>query len=158
MIFHLTTIKSLHLEVLCSELCLRIIHAFMHVTNLGLIYSGILVMGVRLTFHWTAAAFTGLLSVPGWGWVKGWMNEWMNKWMNFFFNFRKSGAYVGMILTGENRRTRRKTCPIATLSTTDPTGLTWARTRAAAVRGRRLTAWPIARPRSYVSNTLEQSS
>jgi hypothetical protein len=27
----------------------------------------------------------------------------------------------GMILTGENRRTRRKTCPIATLSTTNPT-------------------------------------
>jgi hypothetical protein len=27
----------------------------------------------------------------------------------------------GMILTGENRRTRRKTCPSATLSTTKPT-------------------------------------
>jgi hypothetical protein len=27
----------------------------------------------------------------------------------------------GMILTGENRRTRRKTCPSATLSTTNPT-------------------------------------
>jgi hypothetical protein len=27
--------------------------------------SGILVMGVRLTSHWTAAAFMGLLSVPG---------------------------------------------------------------------------------------------
>jgi hypothetical protein len=26
----------------------------------------------------------------------------------------------GMILTGENRRTRRKTCPIATFSTTNP--------------------------------------
>jgi hypothetical protein len=26
----------------------------------------------------------------------------------------------GMILTGENRRTRRKTCPSATLSTTNP--------------------------------------
>jgi hypothetical protein len=26
-----------------------------------------------------------------------------------------------MILTGENRRTRRKTCPCATLSTTNPT-------------------------------------
>jgi hypothetical protein len=26
-----------------------------------------------------------------------------------------------MILTGENRRTRRKTCPSATLSTTNPT-------------------------------------
>jgi hypothetical protein len=27
----------------------------------------------------------------------------------------------GMILTGENRRTRRKTCPSATLSIADPT-------------------------------------
>jgi hypothetical protein len=27
----------------------------------------------------------------------------------------------GMILTGENRKTRRKTCPIANLSTTNPT-------------------------------------
>jgi hypothetical protein len=27
----------------------------------------------------------------------------------------------GMILTGENRRTRRETCPSATLSTTNPT-------------------------------------
>jgi hypothetical protein len=27
----------------------------------------------------------------------------------------------GMILTGKNRRTRRKTCPSATLSTTNPT-------------------------------------
>jgi hypothetical protein len=26
--------------------------------------SGILIMGVRLTSHWTAAVFTGLLSVP----------------------------------------------------------------------------------------------
>jgi hypothetical protein len=25
----------------------------------------ILIMGVRLTSHWTAAAFTGLLSIPG---------------------------------------------------------------------------------------------
>jgi hypothetical protein len=29
----------------------------------------------------------------------------------------------GMILTGENRRTRRKTSPSATLSTTNPTGI-----------------------------------
>jgi hypothetical protein len=75
------------------------------------------------------------------------MREGVNEWINFFFNFWKSGAHSGMILTGENRRTRRKTCPSATLSTTNPTGLTWARTQAAAVRGRRLTAWVVARPR-----------
>jgi hypothetical protein len=33
--------------------------------------SGILIMGVRLTFYWTAAAFTGLLFVPGWEWMNG---------------------------------------------------------------------------------------
>jgi hypothetical protein len=32
------------------------------------------------------------------------------------------------------------------LSTTNPTGLTWARTQAVAVRGRRLAAWSMARP------------
>jgi hypothetical protein len=40
-------------------------------------------------------------------------------------------------LTGENRSTRGKTCPSATLSTINPT-LTRDRTRASAVRGRRL--------------------
>jgi hypothetical protein len=44
-------------------------------------------------------------------------------------------------IEGENRRTRGKTCPSATLSTTNPT---WTdpgdRTRASAVGGRRLTA------------------
>jgi hypothetical protein len=29
-------------------------------------------------------------------------------------------SHDGMILTGENRRTRKKTCPSATLSTTNP--------------------------------------
>jgi hypothetical protein len=29
------------------------------------ILSGILVMGVRLTSHWTVAAFMGLLFIPG---------------------------------------------------------------------------------------------
>jgi hypothetical protein len=53
---------------------------------LSLPYSGILIMGVRLTSHWTAAAFTGLLSVLRW--VKGWMKElffqfsekWSQRW------------------------------------------------------------------------------
>jgi hypothetical protein len=30
-------------------------------------------------------------------------------------------SHIGMMLTGENRRTRRETCPSATLSTTNPT-------------------------------------
>jgi hypothetical protein len=49
------------------------------------------------------------------------------------------------MLTGENRRTRRKTCPSATLSTTNLTWIDQARNLASAVRGRRLTTWAMAR-------------
>jgi hypothetical protein len=51
-----------------------------------------------------------------------------------------------MILTGENRRTRRKSCPSATFSTTNPTWTAPTRSRFSAVRGRRLTAWDMTRP------------
>jgi hypothetical protein len=108
---------------------------FFRITHKYRVYSGVLIMGVSLTCHWTAAAFTGLLFVPRR------INEWMDEWKNFLFNFRKCGAHGGMIQTGENRRTRRETCPSATLSTTNPTGLTRAWTRASAMKGRRLTAW-----------------
>jgi hypothetical protein len=54
----------------------------------------------------------------------------------------------GMILTGENRRTRRKTSPGDTLSPKIPQGLTRGRNWASALRGRRLTAWAMARPLS----------
>jgi hypothetical protein len=51
----------------------------------------------------------------------------------------------------ENQSTRGKTCPSATLSSTNPT---WAdlrdRTRASAVGGRRLTAWAMARSQTTV--------
>jgi hypothetical protein len=49
----------------------------------------------------------------------------------------------------ENLRTRRKTCPIATLSTTNPTRTDLGTNQTSAVTGRRLTAWPIARPWAY---------
>jgi hypothetical protein len=57
----------------------------------------------------------------------------MDEWKSYFLNFRKCGAHGGIILTGGNWRTRRKIYPSATLSTTNFSGLTWARTRAAAV-------------------------
>jgi hypothetical protein len=57
----------------------------------------------------------------------------------------------GMILTGEHRRTRRNTCPSATLSTTNPTRLTRAQTRASAMRGQGLTAWAMPRPLCMVT-------
>jgi hypothetical protein len=59
-----------------------------------------LVYGVRLCLR--TAATNGPIVLPSdyiWVWGSGGM----------------------MILTGENRRTRRKTCPSATLSTTNPT-------------------------------------
>jgi hypothetical protein len=62
----------------------------------------------------------------------------------------------GMILIGENRRTRRKTsvprCPPQI-----PHGLTGARTLASAVRGLRLTAWTSDSGLSlhYIDNVLE---
>jgi hypothetical protein len=64
----------------------------------------------------------------------------------------------GMILTGKNRRNRRKTCPSATLSTINPHGLTRAWTWARAVRGRRLTAWAMAQLKPGVlKNFLTES-
>jgi hypothetical protein len=50
-------------------------------------------------------------------------------------------SHIGMMLTGENRWTRRETCPSATLSTKNPT---WT-DPVSAVRGRRLTAWAMER-------------
>jgi hypothetical protein len=52
----------------------------------------------------------------------------------------------GIILTGKNRITRRKLCPIVTLSTTNPKWIDPNRTWASAVRDRRLTAWAMVRP------------
>jgi hypothetical protein len=54
-----------------------------------------------------------------------------------------------MILTMENRRTRRKICPSATLSTTHR-GLTRARSQVSAARHRRLTTCAKVRPKSLL--------
>jgi hypothetical protein len=77
-----------------------------------------------------------------------WMGEWM-KWMserNFFFLIFGNVDTTVEWYWRENRRTRRKTCPSATLSTANPTGLTQVWTRAATVKGRRQTAWATAQP------------
>ena len=57
----------------------------------------------------------------------------------------------GLKLTGENRSTRRKTCPSATLSTINPTWTDPGSNPASAVRGRRLTTWARARPSTCVT-------
>jgi hypothetical protein len=51
-----------------------------------------------------------------------------------------------IVLTRESVSTRRKTCPGATLPITSPTWTDRPRTQAFAVRGRRVTAWAMARP------------
>ena len=60
-----------------------------------------------------------------------------------------------MILTGENRSIRGETCPSVTLSTTNPTWNDRDRTRASAVRGRRLTDW-LSHGTAHRLNTLVQ--
>ena len=64
------------------------------------------------------------------------MNEWV--WSIF-----------GMIMIGEDRNTRSKTCPNLLCPPQIPRGLAWNRTRASAVRGRWPTAWAMARPILY---------
>jgi hypothetical protein len=52
-----------------------------------------------------------------------------------------------------------KTCPDATLSTTNPTCQTWSQTRAAAVGSQRLTKWAMVRPRNmqrYINNVKKR--
>jgi hypothetical protein len=69
--------------------------------------------GVRLCLCGTGS-LTGPLS------ISRMIHEWI--WSN-----------GGIILTGENRRTRRKTCPSATLSTTNPTWTDLGTNRSSAV-------------------------
>lgn len=55
----------------------------------------------------------------------------------------------GMILTDDNRSTRRKNCHSATLFTINPTWTDVGSFRASKVRGRRLTSWALIRPFVY---------
>jgi hypothetical protein len=56
------------------------------------------------------------------------------------------GAVGGMRIGRGNRSTRSKPTPVLLCPPQVPYNLTWARTRAAAVGNRRLTAWAMARP------------
>jgi hypothetical protein len=56
------------------------------------------------------------------------------------------GAVGGMRIGGGNRNTSKKTAPVPLYSPQTPHDLTWARTRAAAVRSRRLTALAMTQP------------
>jgi hypothetical protein len=71
---------------------------------------------------------TGLLFIPRW-----------------YIRYRSHG---GMIVTGDNRRTHRKSVPVSLCVPQIPHGLTHARIRASELRLRRLTAWTKSRPHS----------
>jgi hypothetical protein len=60
------------------------------------------------------------------------------------------GEFGGMKIGRGNRKYSEKTCPSATLSTTNHTCQTRARIQAAAVGNQRLTAWAMVRPPSHM--------
>jgi hypothetical protein len=82
--------------------------------------------GVRLSRLGTSPTNWPVLPAPvdKWWWM--WSIRWLENWQ-------------------EEQKYSEKTCPNATLSTTNPTWH-WARTRAAAVESRRLTAWAVTEP------------
>jgi hypothetical protein len=83
--------------------------------------------GVRLSPLGTSATVWPIVPAPinRWWWM--WSSRWNENWQG-------------------KPKYSEKTCPSATLSTTNPTWPDLARTRAAAVGSRRLTAWAMARP------------
>jgi hypothetical protein len=66
------------------------------------------------------------------------------------------GAAGGMRIGRRNGSTRRKPAPVPFCPPQIPLDLTWARTRAAAVGSRRLTAWPSAQPSAHVTEHVTQ--
>jgi hypothetical protein len=76
----------------------------------------------------------------------------MMRMSSFFYQFLQLVEHQWNEIDRRKPKTRRKTCPSATLPTTNLTW-TWPGTepRASVVRGRRLTAWAMARPRRPVN-------
>jgi hypothetical protein len=68
------------------------------------------------------------------------------KLSSFFTKFYKYWSTSGMKLTGRNRQLGENPVPVPLCPPQIPHGLTRDRTRASAVRGRRLTAWAMAWP------------
>jgi hypothetical protein len=96
--------------------------------------------GVQTVVSLNCGRFYGSFVRPRMRWMCERMNEW--KWVSertiSFLISEMWSLRWNMMLKGEIRRTWRETCLSATLSTANPTKWTRARTRAAAVRGRRL--------------------
>jgi hypothetical protein len=91
--------------------------------------------GVRLSPLGTSATIWPIVPAPGDGWYE-------------------CGAVGGMRIGRGNRNTRRKPTPVPLCPPQIPHDLTCTRTRAAAVRSLRLTAWAMAPPlRKWVTRT-----
>jgi hypothetical protein len=103
------------------------------VCNLVLLYYFYFLSVVRLSPLCTAAT-TGLLYQPQ------------------MIDDGDCGEIGGMKIGRGNRSTRRKPSPVPLCPQQIPHELTRARTRAAAMGSRRLTAWAIARPLCHLSN------
>jgi hypothetical protein len=130
-----------------------------------------------LTLHCKSKAFsvhpdvTSKIQKLEWKWINGWKYIIFSKYLHRLVVVHVDGVrlclwtavtnestvhtpgdvnmenHFGMMLTGENRRTRIKTCPPQI-----PHELIRARSRASVVRGRQLTASVMARPSLYRLN------
>jgi hypothetical protein len=106
---------------------LILVNSFQFLTwrSLRNIYIFILIVGCGIGSTLHVGHWMAYCTCPGWLW---WWRVWWNE-----------------DLQGKPKYSE-KTCPSDTLSTTNPTCQTWARTLAAAVGRQRLIAWAMARP------------
>jgi hypothetical protein len=87
----------------------------------------------------------------GWDWVHLVLLPLFGQLYQFQMIGDDCGAIGGMRISRGNRSTRRKPAPAPLCPPQIPHKLTWARTRAAAVGRRRLTAWATVRPNINVT-------
>jgi hypothetical protein len=94
------------------------------------------------------------------GWVRLWVHLVRRPLTGLLYQPRmidERGAVGGMKIGRGNRSTRRKPATVPLCPPQIPHDLTWARTRAAAVGSRRLTASATARPLSNVDRISRES-
>jgi hypothetical protein len=89
--------------------------------------------------------------------------SWVGATIGLFYQLRmidddECGAVGGMRIGRGNRTTRRKPAPLPLCPPQIPHDLTCARTRAAAVRSRRLTSWAMARPNRHFVEGLRKAT
>jgi hypothetical protein len=100
---------------------------------------------------------TFFFSFLGLGWDLGPRGTSTTKWplyQPWMIDDDECGVVGGMRIGRGNRSTRRKPAPVPLCPPQTPHDLTWARTRAAAMKGWRLTAWSMALPSSHLCQSL----